>query len=232
MRINHYIARSGVCSRRRADELIAQGRVLINEVPASLGQKVAPTDVVLVDNKRISPVPADEHVVLALNKPAGITCTSNPRRRDNIITFVNYPKRVFTIGRLDRDSRGLILLTDDGDLAYRLTRTEYGHEKEYFVSVDKLISDSFIKTMSAGVHILDTVTLPCRVWQTGEREFHIVLTQGLNRQIRRMCEALGYQVKDLMRTRILHIVLGNLPEGKLRELTGKERTELDKLVMK
>lgn len=129
MRINHYIARSGVCSRRRADELIAQGRVLINEVPASLGQKVAPTDVVLVDNKRISPVPADEHVVLALNKPAGITCTSNPRRRDNIITFVNYPKRVFTIGRLDRDSRGLILLTDDGDLAYRLTRTEYGHEK-------------------------------------------------------------------------------------------------------
>ncbi len=229
MRINRYIARAGLTSRRGADRLIEQGRVTLNGQTAVAGAIVRDGDVVTVDGTIVAISQDEDRVYIAFNKPVGITCTSDPRRKDNIISYINYPKRIFTVGRLDRDSRGLILLTDDGDLAYRLTRTEYGHEKEYRVTVDRPITPSFIASMQKGVPILDTVTLPCRVWQTGEMEFRIVLTQGLNRQIRRMCEHFQYTVIDLERTRIMHITLGTQPVGHWRELTLKETQELLRL---
>jgi 23S rRNA pseudouridine2604 synthase len=222
MRINRYIAQAGICSRRGADRLIEQGRVTINGHNAVAGAKVQDGDVITIDGIVVTLPHENDRVYIAFNKPVGITCTSDLRRKDNIISYINYPKRIFTVGRLDRDSSGLILLTDDGDLAYRLTRTEHGHEKEYRVSVDKRITSSFIEGMQKGVPILDTITLPCRVWQTGEKEFRIVLTQGLNRQIRRMCEYFRYTVNDLERTRIMHIALGAQPVGSWRELTPKE----------
>ena len=213
MRINRYIAQAGICSRRGADRLIEQGRVTINGHNAVAGAKVQDGDVITIDGIVVTLPHENDRVYIAFNKPVGITCTSDLRRKDNIISYINYPKRIFTVGRLDRDSSGLILLTDDGDLAYRLTRTEHGHEKEYRVSVDKRITSSFIEGMQKGVPILDTITLPCRVWQTGEKEFRIVLTQGLNRQIRRMCEYFQYTVNDLERTRILLIARGAQPVG-------------------
>ncbi len=230
MRINRYIAQAGICSRRGADRLIEQGRVTINGHNAVAGAKVQDGDVITVDGIVVTLPHENDRVYIAFNKPVGITCTSDLRRKDNIISYINYPKRIFTVGRLDRDSSGLILLTDDGDLAYRLTRTEHGHEKEYRVSVDKRITSSFIEGMQKGVPILDTITLPCRVWQTGEKEFRIVLTQGLNRQIRRMCEYFQYTVNDLERTRIMHIALGAQPVGSWRELTPKETQELLRLI--
>ncbi len=230
MRINRYIAQAGICSRRGADRLIEQGRVTINGHNAVAGAKVQDGDVITIDGIVVTLPHENDRVYIAFNKPVGITCTSDLRRKDNIISYINYPKRIFTIGRLDRDSSGLILLTDDGDLAYRLTRTEHGHEKEYRVSVDKRITSSFIEGMQKGVPILDTITLPCRVWQTGEKEFRIVLTQGLNRQIRRMCEYFQYTVNDLERTRIMHIALGAQPVGSWRELTPKETQELLRLI--
>ncbi|MGB4139100.1 MAG: pseudouridine synthase [Saccharofermentanales bacterium] len=230
MRINRYIAQAGICSRRGADRLIEQGRVTINGHNAVAGAKVQDGDVITIDGIVVTLPHENDRVYIAFNKPVGITCTSDLRRKDNIISYINYPKRIFTVGRLDRDSSGLILLTDDGDLAYRLTRTEHGHEKEYRVSVDKRITSSFIEGMQKGVPILDTITLPCRVWQTGEKEFRIVLTQGLNRQIRRMCEYFQYTVNDLERTRIMHIALGAQPVGSWRELTPKETQELLRLI--
>ncbi|HPY63362.1 MAG TPA: pseudouridine synthase [Bacillota bacterium] len=230
MRINRYIAQAGICSRRGADRLIEQGRVTINGHNAVAGAKVQDGDVITIDGIVVTLPHENNRVYIAFNKPVGITCTSDLRRKDNIISYINYPKRIFTVGRLDRDSSGLILLTDDGDLAYRLTRTEHGHEKEYRVSVDKRITSSFIEGMQKGVPILDTITLPCRVWQTGEKEFRIVLTQGLNRQIRRMCEYFQYTVNDLERTRIMHIALGAQPVGSWRELTPKETQELLRLI--
>jgi len=229
MRINRYIAQAGICSRRVADRLIEQGRVTINGDTAVAGAKVQDGDVVTVEGSVVTLPHERDRVYIAFNKPVGITCTSDSRRRDNIISYINYPKRIFTVGRLDRDSSGLILLTDDGDLAYRLTRTEYGHEKEYRVSVDKRITSSFIEALQEGVPILDTITLPCRAWQTGEKEFRIVLIQGLNRQIRRMCEYFQYNVTDLERTRIMHIALGSQPVGSWRKLTPKETQELLRL---
>ena len=229
MRINRYIAQAGICSRRGADRLIEQGRVTINGHNAVAGAKVQDGDVITIDGIVVTLPHENDRVYIAFNKPVGITCTSDLRRKDNIISYINYPKRIYTVGRLDRDSSGLILLTDDGDLAYRLTRTEHGHEKEYRVSVDKRITSSFIEGMQKGVPILDTITLPCRVWQTGEKEFRIVLTQGLNRQIRRMCEYFQYTVNDLERTRIMHIALGAQPVGSWRELTPKETQELLRL---
>jgi 23S rRNA pseudouridine2604 synthase len=230
MRINRYIAQAGICSRRGADRLIEQGRVTINGHNAVAGAKVQDGDVITIDGIVVTLPHENDRVYIAFNKPVGITCTSDLRRKDNIISYINYPKRIFTVGRLDRDSSGLILLTDDGELAYRLTRTEHGHEKEYRVSVDKRITSSFIEGMQKGVPILDTITLPCRVWQTGEKEFRIVLTQGLNRQIRRMCEYFQYTVNDLERTRIMHIALGAQPVGSWRELTPKETQELLRLI--
>ncbi len=229
MRINRYVAQAGISSRRGADRLIDEGRITINGHVAVAGAQVQEGDVVAFDGVAISLPREDDRVYIAFNKPVGITCTSDRRRKDNIISYINYPKRIFTVGRLDRDSRGLILLTDDGDLAYRLTRTEYGHEKEYRVTVDKSITPSFIESIQKGVPILDTVTMPCRAWQTGDKEFGIILTQGLNRQIRRMCEHFRYSVTDLVRTRIMHIALGSQPVGIWRELTPKETEELLRL---
>ncbi len=229
MRINRFVAQAGVSSRRGADRLIGQGRVTINGQIAVAGARVQDGDTVAVDGVVISLPHEDDRVYIAFNKPIGITCTSDRRRKDNIITYINYPRRIFTVGRLDRDSRGLILLTDDGDLAYRLTRTAYGHEKEYRVTVDRPVTSTFVEGMRDGVPILDTVTMPCRVWKTGENEFGIILTQGLNRQIRRMSEYFGYEVIDLVRTRIMHIALGSQPIGAWRTLTPKEKEELLRL---
>lgn len=229
MRINRFIASSGLCSRRQADRLIEEGRVLVNDHPPTPGQDIGPRDRVTVDGKVLTLPPDRDRVVLAYHKPRGITSTSDPKRRDNIIRAVNYPRRLFTIGRLDRDSRGLILLTDDGDLAHRVMHASFGHEKEYRVRVDKPVDEDFLEAMRQGVRIGSQTTLPCRAWRTGKEEFHLVLTQGINRQIRRMCQALGYQVTDLLRVRILHITLGSLAEGSYRVLGYKEKNELLRL---
>ncbi len=232
MRINRYIAASGICSRRQADLLIEAGRVRVNGEKALPGLVIGPEDTVTVDGRTVSPPPEEDRVILAYNKPKGITCTSDPSRRDNIIRAINYPRRVFTVGRLDRDSRGLILLTDDGGLAHRIMHSSHGREKEYAVTVDRPLNEDFLAALRRGVPIGDQTTLPCQAWKTGERRFHLVITQGLNRQIRRMCQALGYQVTDLIRVRIMHITLGSQPEGSLRELSYKEREELLKLLEK
>lgn len=227
MRLNKYIAESGLCSRREADALLAQGRVLVDGAPAQIGQRVLPGQTVMVDGKPV--VPLDEPVYLALHKPTGITCTSDRKRDDNIIDYIGYPKRIFTIGRLDRDSEGLILLTNDGDIVNKVLRSQNRHEKEYRVTVDKPLTPEFLKNMAEGVPILDTVTRPCTVYQEHPRVFRIVLTQGLNRQIRRMCETLGYTVERLVRLRVMHINLGKLPYGQYRYLTHHEVAELHRL---
>lgn len=223
MRINRYLASAGLCSRRQADQMIRQGRVLINGKAAKLGFEVSLGDQVRVDGREIHLSPSEESLVLAFNKPRGITSTSDPTRRDNIISYINYPKRIFTVGRLDRDSRGLILLTDDGHLAHRIMHASFGHEKEYRVKVDREVTETFLEAMRSGVNILGQTTRPCKAWKSGPKEFHLVLNQGLNRQIRRMCQALDYQVTDLVRVRIMHITLGSQPEGSIRPLTHKEK---------
>ncbi|MFA5586348.1 MAG: pseudouridine synthase [Saccharofermentanales bacterium] len=223
MRINRYLASAGLCSRRQADQMIRQGRVLINGKAAKLGSEVSLGDQVRVDGREIRLSPSEESLVLAFNKPRGITSTSDPTRRDNIISYINYPKRIFTVGRLDRDSRGLILLTDDGHLAHRIMHASFGHEKEYRVKVDREVTEIFLEAMRCGVNILGQTTRPCKAWKSGPKEFHLVLNQGLNRQIRRMCQALDYQVTDLVRVRIMHITLGSQPEGSIRPLTHKEK---------
>ncbi|WP_449538230.1 23S rRNA pseudouridine(2604) synthase RluF [Ferdinandcohnia sp. Marseille-Q9671] len=224
MRINKYISESGIASRRQADKLISDGRVTINGKRAKIGSQVEPGDDVLVNGSRISV--ARNNVYLALNKPVGITSTTEKKVKGNIVDLVNHPLRVFNIGRLDKDSEGLILLTNDGDIVNEILRVEGKHEKEYIVSVDKPITAEFLKKMSEGVKILGTKTLPCKVRQISQFEFNIILTQGLNRQIRRMCEALGYEVYRLQRIRIMNIHLGNLPPGQWRDLTKKEKTQL------
>ncbi|MDF0728140.1 23S rRNA pseudouridine(2604) synthase RluF [Cytobacillus sp. S13-E01] len=224
MRINKFISESGITSRREADRWIAAKRVTINGVVAELGSRVEPGDDVRVDNKPIKV--EEEYVYLALNKPAGITSTTERHIKGNIVDFVNHPLRIFHIGRLDKESEGLILLTNDGDIVNEILRAENKHEKEYIVTVDKPLTPSFLKEMSEGVEILDTKTLPCKVTQLSKYVFRIILTQGLNRQIRRMCIALGYEVRKLERTRIMNIHLNGLPRGQWRDLTEKERTEL------
>ena len=223
-RVNKYISTSGFCSRRKADEYVQAGLVTIDGVTAVSGSQVLPGQVVLVNGKPV--LPTDDHIYLAFHKPLGITCTTDKRDKDNIIDFINYPQRIFPIGRLDKNSTGLILLTNDGDIVNRLLRAEGRHDKEYVVTVDKPVDESFRKNMENGVPILDTVTLPCKVKLTGKSTFHITLNQGLNRQIRRMCEYLGYRVVRLKRIRILNISLGSLPCGQYRELTPKERSDL------
>ena len=227
IRLNKFIADSGRCSRREADVLISENRVTIDDQPALVGQRVLPGQIVRVDGEPI--VSLDEPVYLALHKPVGITCTSDRKRDDNIIDYIQYPSRIFTIGRLDRDSEGLILLTNDGDIVNKILRGKNRHEKEYRVTVDQPLTPEFLQQMASGVSILGTVTLPCKVTQEHPRVFRIILTQGLNRQIRRMCEALGYNVVRLVRLRIMHINLGKLPYGQYRSLTHHEVAELHRL---
>ena len=224
MRLNKFISESGKASRRGADKLIEEGRVKINGRKAKIGDQVKSGDEVMVNGQRIRL--ARNNVYLALNKPVGITCTTEKNVKGNIVDLVNHPLRVFNIGRLDKDSDGLILLTNDGDIVNKILRSENNHEKEYIVSVDKPITPEFVEKMSKGVRILGTKTLPCKVEQLSKYEFKIILTQGLNRQIRRMCEALGYEVYRLQRVRIMNIHLGNLPVGQWRDLTKKEKTRL------
>lgn len=224
IRLNKYLSEAGVCSRRNADKLIENGRVTVDGTPAQTGMKVFPGQVVRVGKKVVSKT--GEMVVLAVNKPVGIVCTEEPRERRSIVRFLNYPVRVTYIGRLDKDSRGLLLMTNNGDIINKMMRAGNRHEKEYKVTVDKELTPEFIRRMSDGVQILDTVTRPCQVTQIGKYTFTIVLTQGLNRQIRRMCEALGYQVRDLQRTRVMNIRLGSLKEGEYRKLTDAELDEL------
>lgn len=224
MRINKYISESGKASRRGADKLITEGRVKINGKRATIGSQVEPGDDVQVDGNPIRV--ARNNVYIALNKPVGITSTTEKGVKGNIVDLVNHPLRVFNIGRLDKDSEGLILLTNDGDIVNEILRSENRHEKEYIVSVDRPITPEFLKKMSEGVKILGTTTLPCEVVQLSKFDFQIILTQGLNRQIRRMCGELGYDVYRLQRTRIMNIHLNKLPPGQWRDLSKKERTQL------
>ncbi|NLW10566.1 MAG: 23S rRNA pseudouridine(2604) synthase RluF [Clostridiaceae bacterium] len=227
VRLNKYIADSGFCSRREADKIIADGRVTINDQPTELGQRVGPDDIVKIDEQPI--LPDDDLVYLAVHKPTGITCTTDERRRDNIVSWLDYPKRIFPVGRLDRDSEGLIFMTNDGSIVNRILRAGNYHEKEYIVTVDRPYSDEFLQQMAAGVSILDTVTRPCKIKRQSSKTFRIILTQGFNRQIRRMCEALGYEVTRLVRVRIMHVTLNGIPSGQWRYLTPKELKELKRL---
>ncbi|MCZ4295966.1 23S rRNA pseudouridine(2604) synthase RluF [Vibrio sinaloensis] len=224
-RLNKFISETGFCSRREADRLIEQGRVTINGLVPEMGTKVQSGDDVRVDDKPISAT-VDKPIYIALNKPTGITCTTERDIPGNIVDFVGHKKRIFPIGRLDKPSDGLIFLTNDGDIVNKILRAGNNHEKEYVVRVDKPISDDFINKMSSGVNILDTVTLPCKVVKETKYSFRIVLTQGLNRQIRRMCEALGYEVFKLRRVRIMNISLDGIPNGQWRYLTDAEISEI------
>jgi 23S rRNA pseudouridine2604 synthase len=232
-RLNKYLSEAGFCSRRAADKLIESGRVTINGIVPEMGTKVTPNDEVQVDGKLIKNN-KEKFVYLAFNKPIGIVCTTDTRvEKDNIIDYINYPKRIFPIGRLDKPSEGLILLTDDGDIVNKILRASNNHEKEYIVTVDKPISQTFIERMSNGIFIEDLgkTTKKCTVKKIDSHTFKIILTQGLNRQIRRMCEYLNYEVQTLIRTRIMNIKL-NIPVGEHRELTKEELLELNNLISK
>lgn len=224
VRLNKYLSEAGVCSRREADRLIESGRVTVDGRRAQTGMRITPGQVVKVGRKVVSK--QDEMIVLAVNKPRGIVCTEERRERNSIVRFLDYPVRVTYIGRLDKDSRGLLLMTNNGDIINKMMRAANYHEKEYKVTVDQEITPEFIEKMSSGVPILDTVTRPCRVEKIGKYTFSIILTQGLNRQIRRMCEVLGYQVRDLVRVRVMNIRLGSLKEGQYRKVTDEELEEL------
>ena len=224
VRLNKYLSEAGVCSRREADRLIETGRVTVDGQRAQTGMRIVSGQVVKVGNKVVSK--QDEMIVLAVNKPRGIVCTEERRERDSIVRFLNYPVRVTYIGRLDKDSHGLLLMTNNGDIINKMMRAANKHEKEYKVTVDKEITEDFLKKMAAGVPILDTVTRPCTVKKIGKYTFSIILTQGLNRQIRRMCEYFGYQVVKLKRIRIMNITLGDLPSGSYREVSREEQEEL------
>jgi len=224
--LNKYISSTGICSRREADKLIEAGRVKINGIIAQKGNRVETNDEVMVDNKSLNIKP--KQVYIAFNKPPGITCTTDLRHRDNIINFINHPQRIFPIGRLDKASSGLILLTNDGDIVNKILRKENRHEKEYIVKVDRPISKKFVEKMSAGIPILNTVTDPCEVQKLSKTLFQITLTQGLNRQIRRMCEYLGYKVLTLKRVRIMHIHIDDIGVGQWRNLTKEELRILQK----
>ena len=228
-RINKYLSEVGFCSRREADKLIEKGRVTINGKVPEMGTKIASGDKVCVDGKLISP-PDQKPVYIAFNKPVGIVCTTDTKaEKNNIIDYINYPKRIFPIGRLDKPSQGLIFLTNDGDIVNKILRARNNHEKEYVVTMNKPINAKFIQKMSNGVPILDTITNKCFVEQLSQSEFRIILTQGLNRQIRRMCEHFGFEVKKLKRIRIMNIHL-DVPVGKWRDISKKEMAELNRLV--
>lgn len=228
-RINKYLSEIGFCSRREADKLIDAGRVSINGKVTEMGTKILPSDEVRVDGKKLAK-PKDEFVYLAFNKPMGIVCTTDTGvEKDNIIDFINYPKRIFPIGRLDKPSEGLIFLTNDGDIVNKILRARNNHEKEYIVKVDRPIDAEFVMNMANGVPILDTVTRKCKVEPIDKYRFRIILTQGLNRQIRRMCEYLGYNVVRLKRIRIMNVNL-DMPVGQWRYLSSDELKEIQRLV--
>tara|TARA_B100000123_G_scaffold241633_1_gene195484 strand:+ start:256 stop:978 length:723 start_codon:yes stop_codon:yes gene_type:complete len=229
-RINKYLSEVGYCSRREADRLIEEGKVTINGKITKIGTKAEEGDQVEVEGQKIDKSTKQKNIYLAFNKPVGIVCTTDRRvEPDNIIDFINYPVRIFPIGRLDKPSEGLIFLTNDGDIVNKILRARNNHEKEYIVRVNRPIDRDFIQSMSSGVKILGTKTKNCLIKQLGSNEFNIVLTQGLNRQIRRMCESLGYRVKSLKRVRIMNIKL-DVPTGKYRELTKEELLELNALL--
>jgi len=228
-RINKFLSEAGFCSRRMADKLIEEGRVTINGKVPEIGTKIGVGDKVMVDGTLVSK-PKEEFVYIAFNKPIGIVCTTDVKgEKDNIIDFINHPKRIFPIGRLDKPSEGLIFLTNDGDIVNKILRARNNHEKEYIVLVDKSITDDFINKMADGVPIMDKITEKCYVEKTREFEFKIILTQGLNRQIRRMCEYLGHEVLKLKRVRIMNVSL-DIANGEWRYLTGEELNEINKLV--
>lgn len=227
-RINKFLSESGFCSRREADKLIEQGRVTINGQIPEMGTKVGPNDEVRVNGKLINEK-KEGFVYLLFHKPVGIECTTNQNIKNNVVDYINYPERIFPIGRLDKASEGLLLMTNDGDIVNKILRARNNHEKEYIVTVSKPITERFIQRMSNGVPILDTVTRKCKVEQISKFTFRIILTQGLNRQIRRMCEYLDYEVTALKRIRIINISL-DVPVGKYRELTKKELDDLNSLI--
>lgn len=229
MRLNKFLSDVGVCSRREADRLVKAGHITVNGLPAQMGQKVTNLDTVCIDGKPISSKNAEEKgekVILMFHKPVGVVCTCAEKEKNNIVNYIHYPVRIYPIGRLDKDSEGLILLTNDGSVVNGILRSRYEHEKEYVVTVNQPITEEFLVKMAAGVPILDTITKPCKIWKTGKYSFQIVITQGLNRQIRRMCEACGYTVTKLKRIRIMDIRLGSLKSGEYRELTEQEKKKL------
>ena len=229
VRINKYLSEIGYCSRRAADKLIDEGRITVNGKPIEMGLKVTPVDEISVDGIVLDQA-GDKPVYIAFNKPVGIVCTTDTRvEKDNIIDYINFPTRIFPIGRLDKPSEGLIFLTNDGDIVNKILRARNHHEKEYVVTVNRPITEEFIQKMGSGVPILDTVTRHCEVKQTHKKEFSIILTQGLNRQIRRMCEYLDYRVVTLKRVRIMNVSL-DVGKGKWRHLTKKEMAEINRLV--
>ncbi len=229
IRINKYLSEAGFCSRREADKLLSQRRITLNGKVPQIGTKVGPHDIVKVDRKRVGK-PIQKHVYIAYNKPRGIVSTTDTKgERKNIIDAIRHQKRIFPVGRLDKESEGLIFLTSDGDIVNKILRSKNNHEKEYIVTVDQPIGTGFIQKMGNGIPILNTVTDPCFVEKIGRNRFRIILKQGLNRQIRRMCEHLGFEVKKLIRIRIMHVKL-DLPTGKWRDLTSGELKELKKLV--
>ncbi len=226
VRINKYLSEAGVCSRREADRQIEAGNVTINGRTAMMGDRVFAGEVVMYGGKKVSK--EEEQILIAVNKPAGIVCTAEKREKDNIVDFINYPKRIYPIGRLDKTSHGLLLMTNQGDLVNKMMRSGNYHEKEYIVKVNREITEDFLQKMAKGVYLqeLDVTTRPCRVEKVGRRVFRIILTQGLNRQIRRMCETFQYRVIDLKRVRIMNIRLGDLKEGAYRKVTRQEWLEL------
>jgi 23S rRNA pseudouridine2604 synthase len=230
IRINKFLSEAGVCSRREADRRIEAGEILINNRIAVTGDKVMPGDHVIFQGREITK--EDEMILLAMNKPEGIVCTAEKREKNNVIDFLHYPKRVYPVGRLDKDSEGLLLLTNNGDIVNKMMRAGNFHEKEYVVTVNRPVSDSFLRGLAGGVPLVElgTTTRKCRVEKISSRQFRIVLTQGLNRQIRRMCEYFGYRVEKLVRVRIMNIELGNLKPGEYRSVTGEEYRELLSLI--
>lgn len=253
IRLNKFLSEMGVCSRREADRFVESGRVLVNGKPAELGQKIRATDEITLDGKPVAAEQKDKPVLIAFNKPRGIVCTTSAKdRATNIIEYINYPVRIFPIGRLDKDSEGIILLTNQGDLVNKINRQRYGHEKEYVVRCRKKLTKTFLTKMSQGVEIVIPVidasdkdkkkargreyvtvtTRPCQVTQLDDHSFDIILTQGLNRQIRRMCDALGNYVDRLKRIRVMNIELSDLPEGQWRDVTEEELAELNRLIEK
>ena len=228
--LNKFISSTGFCSRREADKLIEQGRVTVNDEPAYPATRVSEDDIVAIDGEPLKVKKKSQTIYMAFNKPVGITSTTDLKDRTNIISFINYPKRIFPVGRLDKDSDGLIFLTNDGDIVNKILRAGNYHEKEYIVTVDKPVTQEFIQKMSTGVRILGQRTQPCVVKQEASKRFRIILTQGLNRQIRRMCNELDYKVITLTRIRIMHVRLGNLPVGKWRLLTQQEIEEMNRMI--
>ena len=230
IRINKYLSEIGFCSRRKADLLIEQERIKVNGVYAVMGQKVTGQEEIQVNNKIIKKLENKKHIYIAFNKPVGIVCTTDTKReKDNIIDYINYPTRIFPIGRLDKPSEGLIFLTNDGDIVNKILRANNQHEKEYIVEVNKPVTKDFIKKMGEGVPVLDKITNKCKIKQTGKKTFKIILTQGLNRQIRRMCEYFDYRVVFLKRIRIMNIKL-DIPVGKYRDFTKSELNQINQLV--